>query len=70
MIDENEEFPFHNFRGSNAAFWIELLRRLFIWKVPADDRDATQTRHLTTIKDGLLLFKDLMSEVISCLVPT
>lgn len=41
-----------------------------IRKVPANDRDATQTRHLTPLKNRLFLFQDLMSEVIPGLVPT
>lgn len=42
---------------------------MFIRKVPADDRDTTQTRHLAPVKNGLFFFQDLMSEVISGLVP-
>lgn len=43
---------------------------MFIWKVPADNGDTTQTRHFTPLKNRLFLFQNLMSEVISGLVPT
>lgn len=38
-------------------------------KVPTDDRDAMLTRHFTSVKNGLFVFQDLMSEVVSGLVP-
>lgn len=38
-------------------------------KVPTDDGDSTQPRHSLSVKNRLLVFQDLVGEVISGLVP-
>ncbi|KAG7243661.1 hypothetical protein INR49_011218 [Caranx melampygus] len=38
------------------------------WEVPTDDRDATLPRNFLSIEHGLLIFQDLMSEIIAGLV--
>lgn len=42
---------------------------MLAWKVPTDDRYPTLTRHFMSIKNRLLILQDLMSEVISGLLP-
>lgn len=46
-----------------------VLIRLLARKVAADHRYPTQTRHFMSIKNRLLVFQDLMSELIPDLVP-
>lgn len=46
-----------------------IFRQGSVWKVPADDRDATLPGNFLSIKNRLLVLQYLMSEVVSGLVP-
>lgn len=46
-----------------------VFRQGSVWKVPADDRDATLPGNFLSIKNRLLVLQYLMSEVVSGLVP-
>lgn len=56
------DIGFNGFHIQAESMWT------LTWEVPTDDRDATLPRNFLSIEHGLLVFQDLMSEVIACLV--